>query len=190
MPRKSNHTKRGRNRKLCPSQPSVSKYICPCNKNQAGGKNENIFARYFNKTKNSQKGAGYTLKMQDPGAFGNQPEYVGYPDSAQPALLNGKMIMSKGCEPVCSGYSHSQSGGKKRKSKKPSKSRKSRKSCSGGSKRNGHKKSHKRSKSLRKRRRTKKQSGKQSGGEASVYSANMNDRQFGCRQPTWGTACI
>lgn len=164
-----------------------------------------------------QSGGAYTFDFTD--NIGNQPARVGYPDCCPPVYHNQEMHLSNNFAPMCGGgkkkktkrKSHSKSKKMKSKSKRihskksHSKSRKYHsKKHSGGKRSKSHsKKSYsKRSKSKSKKSHSKKSKSKKQKGGASLdgapyqldgvnseFSANMMDREFGCRAPNWSPKC-
>lgn len=181
---------------------------------------QNIFERVFysppkaptNLTPScNQSGGGWFFDFSDP--VGKQPTVQKYEDCCPPVLLNKEVHMAPGTEPQCGGKRKSQRKLKKKmskkthhksKSKKPSalnknknnKNLNKKKNQSAGSLKHG-KKSKKTLKKSVKPRKTSYKKKKQSGGQnidfqpqQSHFSADMNTREFGCRQPDWNPKCI
>ena len=126
-------------------------------------------SRTKKRTRKNQKAGsvGYVLDLESP-TMGGLARVKGY--SSQPIYQDGQMQDSG---EICG-------GGKRRKSRKSRKSRKGRKGRKGRKDRKG-----RNSKSKSRRNKVK------GGGEGlqSVFTHNMNDRQFGCRQPEWDPKC-
>ena len=164
------------------------------NKKQYGGSRKDgfqtsNFQNYLSKLtdeleslSNNQSGGGYTVNVND--YIAGMPSYNSYIDCSPPVLLNNKMESSKSCQPMC--------GGSKKKSKKLSKRNNKR--------RNNKTQKRRKNKSKKMSRRKKKNNRKNMRGgsygnypikgEKSVFTADMNLRNFNCNQPKWSPDCI
>lgn len=124
--------------------------------------------KYRQKLKNRlQTAGGYSF---DVGSYiAGHPEVVSYNDCAPPVILNHKLV-SSGCKSGCGVMGRGGAGRRRRKTQKK------------------HKKS---TRSTRRR-------GRQKGGmgpfpfegKLSNYDSDMNNRKFGCRQPSWDPDCV
>jgi hypothetical protein len=121
------------------------------------------------RTRNQKAGSvGYVLGVGTP-TVGGQAVVV--PLKSQPIYRNGVM---ENTGEICG-------GGKRKRRVSKNKSRK----------RKYLKKNNKKSKkSLRLKKRNMKKRGGGSDGEASVFTHDLKQRDFGCRQPEWGPKCI
>jgi len=169
---------------------------------QRGGKP--IFSSYKLKVENfldgktNQIGGGYSTDVGE-GIAGN-PVHVSYSNCTTPVVIDHKLVTSNDCSPVCASGGGSARGllrrlarQNRRSSKKSRKNRKSKRSS---------KKSKKNRKlKVRKTRKVNRLSG--GGlipgsmpssfpieGKAGVFTGDMSQREFGCRQPNWGPKCV
>ena len=152
----------------------------------------------------NMSGGGYSINTEHD--IAGNPRIDSYYDCSPPVLINGKLKTGKNCQPLCGGSKEpskktSKKPSKKiskKVSKKPSKKiskKPSKKISKKPSKKISKKVSKKPSKKISKKGSKKKR--KQLGGNSpypfdgrkSVFTADMNLREFGCRQPTWNPAC-
>lgn len=155
----------------CNSQVDIDRYTKPC----AEGNPHNLdylFNKHF-----KHEGGGFSVL---PDNIGNMATYQGYSDCCPPVLTKDGMIFSTNFQPICG----QKGGAKKRKVHKKSKS-KSRKS-----KRRTHKPKRNVSRSTRSKRGGGYMEVKDMKGDNGNFSADMNKREFGCRQPSWNPNCI
>lgn len=146
-------------------------------------------------------GSGLTLDLDN--TIEKMPSYVRYDNEAPPVLLNGKMMFSNCDINQCGGRKISLYKVKKMSNKKTGKKlmRKTKKSSMRKNLRGG--KSKKRSDKKRQVRSSKQRGGvapvdyspehMNMGGsvnEQSVFSPDMNTRDFSCHQPVWSPKCI
>jgi hypothetical protein len=194
----------------------VSQYINPmCHKMTQGFDGvDNIFQKVFtgpgaaetnlNVPFSNQSGGGSGLTLDLENTIEKSPSYVRYDNEAPPVLLNGKMMFSNCDINQCGGRKISLYKVKKMSNKKPGKKlmHKTKKSSmrkhnlrGGKSKRRSDKKRH--------AKRSKQRGGvapvnyssefMNMGGsvnEESVFSPDMNTREFSCNQPVWSPKCI
>lgn len=134
----------------------------------------------------TQTGAGYTLDFTDP--IVNRPVVHGYPDCCPPVIQNGQLILSNGSVPQC-GAGHKSN--KRSHKKKPIMHKKggSRRKSINKSRQDGRKNTKKRS-SKRKIMKKSYKKNQYGGEENSVYTSDMNNRDFNCNQPDWNPKCI
>ena len=120
------------------------------------------------KSRQQQRGgAGYYLNIEG-SQVGGLPEVTGY--NSQPELVNGKMVKSALDERLCG-------GGKRRVNNLRSNN------------------TGKRTKRISRRSNRKARRGrivyrKVGGSKEGVFTADMTQREFGCRQPNWEPKCI
>ena len=112
-------------------------------------------------------GSGYFLKVEG-AQIGGLPEVTGY--NSQPELVNGKMVKSALDERLCG-------GGKKRVNNLRSNN-------------TGRRTKRISRRSNRKARRGRIVYRKVGGSKEGVFTADMSQREFGCRQPNWDPKCI
>jgi hypothetical protein len=159
---------------------------------------------------NLQYGGGSGLTIDLDNIIEKTPTYVRYDDQAPPVLLNGKMHFSNCDYNQCGAGKISLYKVKKMSNRRPTKKSKSK------SKRMTHRKSHSKknmnlrskSKPRKQQKKSSKKSKKQLGGmapinfapdfmnmggsvnEPSIFSQDMNTRDFSCNQPNWSPKCI
>ncbi len=198
----------------CEAPDVVSQYISPMCHNMTQDYNgvDNIFQRTFltapaaetnlNVPSCHQSGGGSGLTLDLENTIGKLPSYVRYDNEAPPVLLNGKMMFSNCDINQCGGRKISLYKVKKMSNKKPMyktkkvSMRKNKKNLRGG-------RSKRRSDRKRQVRRSKQRGGiapvnyapelMNMGGsvnEQSVFSPDMNTREFSCNQPVWSPKCI
>ena len=119
------------------------------------------------KSRQQRGGSGYFLKVEG-AQIGGLPEVTGY--NSQPELVNGKMVKSALDERLCG-------GGKRRVNNLRSNN------------------TGKRTKRISRRSNRKARRGrivyrKVGGSKEGVFTADMSQREFGCRQPNWDPKCI
>ena len=119
------------------------------------------------RSRKQRGGSGYFLKVEGD-RVGGLPEVTGY--NSQPELVNGKMVKSALDERLCG-------GGKRRVNNLRSNN------------------TGKRTKRISRRNNRKARRGrivyrKVGGSKEGVFTADMTQRDFGCRQPTWEPKCI
>jgi hypothetical protein len=158
---------------------------------------QNIFERVFLSPESSatdltvpscdttptQTGAGYTLDFTDP--IVNRPVVHGYPDCCPPVIQNGQLILSNGSVPQCG------AGRKRSHKQKPIMHKKGgsrHKSINRSIGKNTKKRSSKRKVMKKSYRKNQNQYG--GDGEDSIFTPDMNNRDFGCNQPNWNPKCV
>ena len=119
------------------------------------------------KSRQQRGGSGYFLKVEG-AQIGGLPEVTGY--NSQPELVNGKMVKIALDERLCG-------GGKRRVNNLRSNN------------------TGKRTKRISRRSNRKARRGrivyrKVGGSKEGVFTADMSQREFGCRQPNWDPKCI
>ena len=119
------------------------------------------------RSRKQRGGSGYFLNVESQ-RIGGLPEVTGY--NSQPELVNGKLVKSTLNDELCG-------GGKKRVNNLRSNN------------------TGKRTKRVQRRNARKQRKGrivyrKVGGSKESVYTDDMTQREFGCRQPNWEPKCI
>ena len=119
------------------------------------------------RSRKQRGGSGYFLNVESE-RIGGLPEVTGY--NSQPELVNGKLVKSTLNDELCG-------GGKKRVNNLRSNN------------------TGKRTKRVQRRNARKQRKGrivyrKVGGSKESVYTDDMTQREFGCRQPNWEPKCI
>lgn len=153
---------------------------------QHGGKHKGKQSR-----KSMRGGFGYSWMPEE--NVGNRAGFKAYSDCCPPVFTNKGSVWSNNFQPVCG-----QAGGKPRKQSKRSYRKSTKKSTRT---RKSHRKSYRKQSGGHKRKSSSKKSRskryrKKGGGvkgmtnEDGNFSADMNTRTFGCRQPFWTPDCV